>query len=378
MTNFIIASILLLLAIGGVVIRKTYSYVPLRELKRRAENHDPLATKLYPAASYESSLQGLLWGFIIVTSASGVILLSRVAPVWLSAIAVPLLIWAVYSWLPSTRTTAVGINLTKLVNPIIVWILNHTHAAIDRPTSAVANRYVTDEHTRLYERDDLLDLIEQQQNQHDSRFTDSELEIAKRALSFSDYSVGEIMTPKKLVKSVSVDNVVGPVLIDELHKSNQDYILVRESPKGDFIGTLAYKSLGLHSSGKVQEYMSPDIYYVHENDNLGEALQTFFATNRPLFVVLNNAEEYIGVVSISSILRQLLGHMPGEDFEQYGDPTAVVARHKKTREAPANHTEQTEEHDVEFIDDPEETETEENVELDENTEDSDEKDKPHK
>lgn len=378
MTNFIIASILLLLAIGGVVIRKTYSYVPLRELKRRAENHDPLATKLYPAASYESSLQGLLWGFIIVTSASGVILLSRVAPVWLSAIAVPLLIWAVYSWLPSTRTTAVGTELTKIVNPIIVWILNHTHAAIDRPTSAVANRYVTDEHTRLYERDDLLDLIEQQQNQHDSRFTDSELEIAKRALSFSDYSVGEIMTPKKLVKSVSVDNVVGPVLIDELHKSNQDYILVRESPKGDFIGTLAYKSLGLHSSGKVQEYMSPDIYYVHENDNLGEALQTFFATNRPLFVVLNNAEEYIGVVSISSILRQLLGHMPGEDFEQYGDPTAVVARHKKTREAPANHTEQTEEHDVEFIDDPEETETEENVELDENTEDSDEKDKPHK
>ncbi len=378
MTNFIIASILLLLAIGGVVIRKTYSYVPLRELKRRAENHDPLATKLYPAASYESSLQGLLWGFIIVTSASGVILLSRVAPVWLSAIAVPLLIWAVYSWLPSTRTTAVGTELTKIVNPIIVWILNHTHAAIDRPTSAVANRYVTDEHTRLYERDDLLDLIEQQQNQHDSRFTDSELEIAKRALSFSDYSVGEIMTPKKLVKSVSVDNVVGPVLIDELHKSNQDYILVRESPKGDFIGTLAYKSLGLHSSGKVQEYMSPDIYYVHENDNLGEALQTFFATNRPLFVVLNNAEEYIGVVSISSILRQLLGHMPGEDFEQYGDPTAVVARHKKTREAPANHTEQTEEHDVEFIDDPEETETEENVELDENTEDSDEKDKADK
>mgnify|MGYP003442097200 FL=1 len=378
MTNLIIASFLLLLAIAGVVIRKTYSYVPLRELKRRAENHDPLATKLYPAASYDNSLQGLLWAFIIITSASGVILLSRVAPIWLSAIAVPLLIWAVYSWLPSTRTTTVGIHLTSLVNPILVWILNHTHSAIDRPTSAVADRYVTDEHTGLFERDDLLDLIEQQQHQHDSRFTESELEIAKRALSFGDYSVGEIMTPKKMVKSVSVDNVVGPVLIDELHKSQQDYILVRESPKGDFVGTLAYKSLGLHSSGKVKEYMSPDIYYVHENDNLGEALQTFFATNRPLFIVLNNEEEYIGVVTITSILRQLLGHMPGEDFEQYGDPTAVVERHKKLRQAAANHKEQTEEHEVEFIDDPEETEDEENVELDENTQYSDEKDKSHK
>lgn len=378
MTNFIIASLLLLLAITGVVIRKTYAYVPLRELKRRAEDQEPLAKRLYPAASYGSSLEGLLWGFIIVTSASGVILLSRIAPVWLSAVAVPLLIWAVYSWLPSTRTTSVGIQLTRLANPIIIWFLNHTHAAIDRPTSAVADRYVTDSHTGLYERDDLLELIEQQQGQEDSRFSDSELEIAKRALSFSDYTVGEIMTPKKSVKSVNVDSIVGPVLIDELHKSKQDYILVRESPKGDFIGTLAYKSFGLHSSGKVKEYMSTDIYYVHENDNLDEALQTFFATNRPLFVVLNNAEEYIGVVTIASILRQLLGHVPGEEFEQYGDATAVVERHKKSRKESTNHKEQTEEHEVEFIDEPEEDVPEEISTTDEISKEPAEKSEPHK
>jgi len=378
MTNFIIASILLLLAIAGVVIRKTYAYVPLRELKRRAEDQDPLAKRLYPAASYGSSLEGLLWGFIIITSASGVILLSRIAPVWLSAVAVPLLIWAVYSWLPSTRTTSVGIQLTKLANPIIIWFLNHTHAAIDRPTSAVADRYVTDSHTGLYERDDLLELIEQQLGQHDSRFSDSELEIAKRALSFEDYTVSEIMIPKKSVKTVSMDSIVGPVLIDELHKSKQDYILVSESPKGDFIGTLAYKSLGLHSSGKVKEYMNSDIYYVHENDNLAEALQTFFATNRPLFVVLNNEEEYIGVITITGILGQLLGHIPGEEFDQHSNPTAVVERHKKSRQVAANHKEQTDEHEVEFIDEPEEDLPEEISESDDINEEPAEKPDSHK
>ena len=36
-----LAIIFLLLAIGGVVVRKTYFYIPLRELKRRAEKHKP-------------------------------------------------------------------------------------------------------------------------------------------------------------------------------------------------------------------------------------------------------------------------------------------------------------------------------------------------
>ena len=35
MSNFVLAVVFLLLALGGVVVRKTYTYLPLRELKRR-------------------------------------------------------------------------------------------------------------------------------------------------------------------------------------------------------------------------------------------------------------------------------------------------------------------------------------------------------
>ena len=347
MTNYYIALVLLLLAIGGVVVRKTYNYIPLRELKRRAEDNDPLASKLYPTAAYGRSLRGLLWAFIVLTSATGVVILSREAPVWLSLSAVILLLWATYSWLPQSKNSRFGIKLTTLVNPIILWLLGHLHPMLDSTTRKVEKRYTAEAHTGLYERDDLLELIEQQQHQTDSRFTDEELEIAKRALTFGDYTVSDIITPKKLVKSVVANDTVGPVLIDELHKSHQEHILVRDTPKGDFVGTLNYKRLNIHASGQVKDYMNPAINYVHEDDDLGEALRTFMATNNTTYVVVNNAEEYVGIVTIESILRQLMGHVPGEDFDQHHNPAAVVARHKKKRD--------THQDEIEFIDEPEES-----------------------
>ena len=332
MTNYIIATILLLLAIAGVVVRKTYSYVPFKELKRRAEAGDPLAVDLYPTAAYRDSLKSLLWLFIVFTSACGIVLISREAPVWIAVVLVVLLIWLTYSWLPSSRLTRVGVSLTRFVNPMLLWVLGHLYPALGRSTAMVKKRYTAEKHSELFERDDLIELIEKLQVQSDSRFVDQELEIAKRALSFDDYTVSDILIPKKSVKSILADDTVGPVLIDEMHKSHQEHVMVRAFAKGDFVGTLTYKQLGLHSSGKVKDYMDANVNYIHEDERLGEALQTFFATKQSLFVVLNSAEEYVGVVTIEKILGQLLDYNPSEEFESFDNPAAVVERFKRKQE----------------------------------------------
>lgn len=339
MTSFILALLLLLLALGGVVVRKTYYYLPLRELKRRAERNDPLAGKLYAAVAYGSSLRVLLWIFIALCSAGGFVLFARSAPVWLSLLAVIGLLWAAFSWLPATRVTALGARLTVLVTPIINWLLNYLHPLLSRGASVAEKRY-SEVHTGLFERSDLLELIEQQQHQRDSRLSEEELEIAKRALNFDNQRVSDILTPRKSIKTILADDTIGPILIDELHQSGQDLILVRESAKGPIVGTLQFKQLDLHSQGHVRDVMDSTVYYVHENDSLSEALHAFFVTNHPLFVVVNSFEEYVGVISVENMLRQLFGHLPGDDFDQYADISAVAARHprvkksKKTDESP--------------------------------------------
>lgn len=334
--DLIFAIILLLLAICGVVVRKTYYYIPVRELKRQAERHDPLAVRLYPAVAYGSSLRALLWLFIALTSAGGFVLLARTAPIWLSLLTVISLLWAAFSWLPASRITKVGAHLTAFVSPSIVRILNYLHPVLSRAASVAERRYSAPIHTGMFERDDLLRMIEQQQSQVDSRLSAEELEIAKRALSFSDYKVSDITIPRKEIKTVSPDETIGPILIDELHKTDQSFVLVREGSKSPIVGSLAIEQLGLSSKGRVREVMNPTVYYVHENDSLSEALHAFIVTNHPLFIVVNSFEEYVGVVTIENILQQLLGHVPGDEFDQYADIAAVASRHprvKKTKKS---------------------------------------------
>jgi CBS domain containing-hemolysin-like protein len=330
MTNLVSAIILLLLALMGVVIRKTYYYLPVRELKRRAEKHDKLAVQLYRAVAYGNSLRTLLWLYIGLTSAASLVLLARLLPIWASLLIVGPLLWIAFSLVPATRTTRVGARLTMFVTPLIAWLLNYLHPLLSRGAEVVEQRYTRPEHTGLYEREDLLELIERQQRQTDSRLTDEELEIVKRALSFDNYKVSDIMTPRKRIKTLLGDDTVGPILIDEVHKSGQAYALVRESGKGPFVGTLLFSRLNLSSNGQVRDVMDSTVYYLHDNDPLGQALHAFFVTNHPLFVVVDSFEEYVGVLTIAAALKQLLGHVPGDDFDQYADPAIVAARHTKT------------------------------------------------
>ena len=326
MTNLFYPILFLALAVLGMVLKKTYYAIPIRELKRRAQQKNEDAKKLYRAAAYENSLKSLLWLFTGLMSALSLILFARQLPIWLSVLIVGPILWIVFSLIPATRTTLVGTKLAGFLSPFLSWLLNYLHPILDRAASLVESKYITPKHTGLYEREDVLELIQMQQNQNDNRIQDEELDILNRTLNFNTYKVRDILTPRTHVKAILEDDTVGPVLIDELHKSAQDFVLVRESKKGPFVGTLEYDSLDLSSSGKVKDLMEPTVYYLHENDSLSEALHAFFVTNHPIFIVVNSFEEYIGIVTIENIIQKLIGHIPGEDFDQYSDLKAVSLR----------------------------------------------------
>lgn len=328
--NFIFAGLLLLIALIAVVARKTYLSVPLAELRRRAQWGETLASQLYRAAVYDGSLRGLLLVAITFSSAASFVLFSRQASVWLSLLTVVTVLWLTFFWLPSSRVTALGARLTVWLTPAIAWLLNYLQPVLSRGSTMIAKRK-TQPHTGLFERQDLLELIERQQRQLDNRLTSEELGIAQRALHFSDRKVADVLTPRKQVKTVNAADTVGPILIDELHKSGQEAALVRETPKGPVIGSLELRNLNLNSSGKVRDIMNSRVYFLHENDSLSEALHAFFVTNQSLFVVVNNAEENIGIITVQTILNQLLGHIPGDDFDQYANLSAVAQRHSKPK-----------------------------------------------
>jgi CBS domain containing-hemolysin-like protein len=333
MDNVVIGIVFLVLALAGVVLRKTYYSLPPLEVKRRAEQHKQPEAQLYRAVAYGNSLRSLLWLYIGLTGAISFIMFAREFPVWLSLLIIGPLLWIVFSLVPATRVTGLGVRLATIATPVIAWLLNYLHPLLNRGADAVEHRYLSAKHTGLFEREDLLELIEQQQRQADNRLSEEELEIAKRALSFDEYRVSDILTPRKQVKTVLASDTIGPVLIDEIHKSGQPCVLVKDKPKGEVVGSLSTSQLGIKSSGKVGDVMHGTVYYLHENDSLSEALHAFFVTNCPVFVVVNGFEEYTGIVTVESMMRQLLGHIPGDNFDQYADRAAVAGRHNKPAES---------------------------------------------
>lgn len=332
MNNLISSLIFLLLAVCGVVIKKTYSVVPASELKRRAEKKDKTAIRLYKAVSYGESLQAGLWIFIALTSAASLVLMTKQLNFWLSLVVIAVVLWLIFSLIPATRVSSLGLKFTLLLTPLIAKLLYYTHPVLSRAGSKVEDHFAQT-HTGLFERSDLVALIERQGKQNDSRFSSEELDIVLHALKFDEKPVSKILTPRKKVKTVLAGDTIGPILINELHESAQEYVLVKESSKGKVVGTLAFKDLGLNSRGHVKDTMDETLYYLHEQDSLSEALHAFFVTNHSLFVVVNSFEEYVGIVTIEAVLKELLGHVPGDDFEEYTDVVAVAARHNKAEES---------------------------------------------
>jgi CBS domain containing-hemolysin-like protein len=80
-----------------------------------------------------------------------------------------------------------------------------------------------------------------------------------------------------------------------------------------------------NSLKKVSDIMSKDVRYIHEEESLDQALRAFLKTHHHLFVVVNNFEEFVGVLSIEDVLEEIIGKEIVDEFDAYDDLRAVAA-----------------------------------------------------
>jgi len=326
MTTFL--SVLLgLLSILTVSLQRTYTKVPLKELKRRARSGDTLAAAILKAVGYGYSLRAVLWFLIGVTSAGFFVLVSLLAPVWFAVALSAVLIWVSFVWVPAARVTVIGEHLAAWAAPALAKLLSYIHPLIDWLVRFIRRYRPVTIHSGLYDRRDLIDLLERQQVQPDNRIERSELDIALHALSFGDDSVGQHMVPRRQVKTVSADDPLGPVIMDELHASGHSRFPVYEGKKDNVVGTLFLRDLiNVKHGGLVRTLMKAKVSYIHEDQSLHDALQAILKTHHQLFIVVNSFEEYVGILTIEDVLETIIGNPIIDEFDQYDDIRAVAAR----------------------------------------------------
>jgi CBS domain containing-hemolysin-like protein len=185
-------------------------------------------------------------------------------------------------------------------------------------------------HTGLYEKRDLLELLGSQNKQIDNRIPESDLKIAYNSLTFGDKTVGKVMTPRRSVKMVGTNDTVGPLLMDDLHKSGfSRFPVVKDSIKvasPQIVGTLYLNNLvGYEGNGKVKDLARKEVYFINEDSTLHLALSAFLKTHHHLLIVVNSFEEMVGVITLEDVLEQILGKQIIDEFDNYESLRAVAA-----------------------------------------------------
>lgn len=205
------------LALMAVSLQKAYSHIPTAELKRRARRGDDYANLLYRAAAYGSTTEVLLWIIIGLSAGGFFIVVANNTPTWFALSSSVALLWVGFAWLPNSTLGVGGRMIAKYLTGPFTWLLAKLYPVLSRLAMWFGQHGHITVHTGVYQKEDLLALLERQKTQPDNHISHDELKIVAGALTFGDKLVRDVMTPRRTVKTIAAADSVGPHLLDELH-----------------------------------------------------------------------------------------------------------------------------------------------------------------
>lgn len=155
-------------------------------------------------------------------------------------------------------------------------------------------------------------------------------------LVFDGKIIQDIMTPKAMIDAARAEDIIGPLVLDELHKTGHSRFPVIEGDIDHVVGILYLRSLVelLHKKQTVQQAMQPKVHYIHQDQDLEHALHGFLRTKRHLFIVVNDYRETVGVVSLEDVLEALIGKRIVDEFDRFDDLRAVAESNPRRNNEP--------------------------------------------
>lgn len=333
MVYTIVGITLILLGLTALALQRFYSAISAHELKRLAARGDQMAAKLYRPVAYGASLRLFLWMIFGLGLGFGLVMLSDLSEVWFFVAIGTSLVATIWLW--TARLTVRTAQFAVWCAPAIVKIMSWAH----RPLNFVAKLFyrvrVIDAHTGIYEKDDLVALINQQKEQPDSRVTSTQLHIIENSLKVHDFKAADLVINWKDIKPVNANDKIGPILLSELHKSGQNVFLVYKDKPENVIGSLTLAdAISAKEGGSVADIMRPNISYVHEDFSLHQVFHAFASGGRAMVVVINSFEEAVGVITLQNALVKLLGESDDEPIT-YEDRKLVASWRPQLNPEPA-------------------------------------------
>ncbi|MGI6612092.1 MAG: hypothetical protein ACOX0Z_00755 [Candidatus Nanosyncoccaceae bacterium] len=152
--------------------------------------------------------------------------------------------------------------------------------------------------------DELLFLVENSP----AAIDDSQRRLIRSVLEFDDITVDEIMTSFDEVMSLAANDLIGPLMLDDLHRTGYEYfpVLNRADEVVGILNLADLVSLDNKTSQTAQELCDNEVVMLRCGDSLMGALQQLL-TEQALVAVVEKRGKPVGVVRLNSIIASLIG-----------------------------------------------------------------------
>jgi CBS domain containing-hemolysin-like protein len=317
----------LLLGVTGVIPK--FAGVSQFELTRRKNDGDKTAEAALERENLLTdvlSLQRVISALLLVLF----VVMSVVTFGWLVGIATSLVVSLEYG-----RLAQIGLwrrraqHLYEKHEPSIL----HFVQKFSGPLRLVRNVAPKQSDTRLSSREELTHLVETS----GTLLSSDEKTLIIHSLKFNSRMVSEIMTPRGVIDSIGMGELLGPLVLDDLHKTGHSRFPVVDGDIDHVVGMLHIQdllTLDKKRSLTAGKAMESRVFYIKEGQTLQHALAAFIRTHHHLFVVVNEYRETVGLLSLEDVIEALIGRKIVDEFDTHEDLRVVAARNLRENNQP--------------------------------------------
>ncbi len=300
------------------------------DLARKAEIGDKRAKQIYKIRKNGNLLLcTLLIGNVAVNAALSIFLGSLASGFTAGLIATTLIV-IFGEILPqatfSRYALEIGARLAFLVRIFTIILL-----PITWPLARILDWILGEEMSTIYSKKELAKLIEDHENSRESEIDADEERIIKGALSYSEKTVRDIMTPRVAMFCLSANKKIDEKLLKRISDAGHSRIPVYEKDLDNIIGILYVKDLiNINwKNKKVRDIARKDVIFVDHVKPLDDLLNEFKKTKHHLFIVLNEFGGVAGLVTIEDVLEEIIGAEIVDEFDKHEDLRALAKRKRR-------------------------------------------------
>ncbi len=310
-----IAALLLFLSAAFSGLNIGLMMVRPEELERKARQGDEVAKKVYKYRKNGNYLLiCVLLGNVAVISILTLVL-DNIAGGVIAGVTTTLLVTMFGEILPQSIFSRRGYPLTRH----FFWLLDFMFVILwplAYPVSKLLDHWVGDELPALYTHEELTHMIEDHAKHSGSKIDHDESRIISGALQYSHKTAGDIATPLVDLTAVELDDEVDASMVSMIKREGHSRLPVK-SKDGEYVGILYAKDLlGRDLPVPVSHAYRDKLHEIPADARLDTALSRFIQTRSHLFLVTDEDEQPIGVLTLEDVIEEIIKREIEDEFDE--------------------------------------------------------------